>query len=102
MSLMLAASKPCVRNTERAPTIIWRLLLVSAAAAVAPSETVRTSDIASFPRIAQRQSEFSLQELVTEPFGHLDVCRAALYVKSELTEPFGQIDGFSVRWVEAK
>jgi hypothetical protein len=46
MSLMLAASKPWARKTCRAPSMIWRRFALSAAAAVAPSETVRTSVIA--------------------------------------------------------
>src|SRR5438128_452018 len=93
MSLMLAASKPWVRNTLRAPSMIWRRLAVSAAAAVAPSETVKTSDIAFSPD-CQRQAPVALQELVTEPFGQLDIRRVALYVKAEIDQTVR-----SKRWI---
>src|SRR5438552_5636186 len=91
MSFMLAASKPCARNTARAPSMIWRRLALSAASKSGRA-IVNVSDMASLYRILRgvAASRISLHKSLTERFGHLDLGPNEAYVKPTVTEPFGQ------------
>src|SRR5437763_153377 len=101
MSFMLAASKPCARNTARAPSMIWRRLALSAASNSGRA-IVNVSDIASLYRILRelqrRGSPF--HKSLTERFGQLDIGADEAYVKRTVTEPFGQYLKNSSVWNE--
>src|SRR4051812_32640449 len=104
MSFMLAASKPCARNTARAPSMIWRRLALSASNSMgrAGRAIVTVSDMASLYRIlrAVAASRNSLHKSLTERFGQLDLGPEEAYVKPTVTEPFGQYLKNSSVWTE--
>src|SRR5882762_8670215 len=99
MSFMLAASKPCARNTARAPSMIWRRLALSAVSKSGRA-IVNVSDIASLYRILRTAavSRNSLHKSLTERFGQLDLGADGAYVKRAVTEPFGQYIANSSVW----